>query len=167
MKCAIKVCERRLRDLNEMIDDPQSFEELVSQAEWKILGADELNEKTLAKKDHEKYLKEHNMPLPPKSKGKKKRKRKIKTPSDATRGAAQEDEDDDEDDLEDDDEEDAVDKVIAKKYPEFKTVLDIIERLRKMFPQTDLNGEKNIWIIKPAQSSRGRGIVLMKNLIEI
>jgi len=60
-----------------------------------------------------------------------------------------------------------VDKAIAKKYPDFRNVLDIIERLRKMFPQTDLNGEQNIWIIKPSQSSRGRGIVLMKNLIEI
>lgn len=134
VKCAIKVCERRLRDLDQMIDDPSAYEELVSAAEWKILGADELNEKTLAKKDHEKYLKEHNMPLPPKSKAKKKRKRKIKTPSEGNRDAAQEEEEDDEEDLEDDDEEDAVDKLIAKKYPDFKTVLDIIERLRKTFP---------------------------------
>lgn len=169
VKVAIKVCERRLRDLNEMIDDPQGCEELVNAAEWKILGADELNEKTLAKKDHEKYLREHNMALPPKSKAKKKRKRKIKTPSEAGRGATpqEDEEEEDEDDLEDDDEEDAVDKAIAKKYPEFRNVLEIIERLRKTFPQTDLNGEQNIWIIKPAQSSRGRGIVLMKNLIEI
>jgi hypothetical protein len=96
------------------------------------LGADELNEKTLAKKDHEKYLREHNMALPPKSKQKKKRAKKTKTPNSET--DKPEDDDEDEDDLEDDDEEDAVDKAIAKKYPDFRNVLDIIERLKKMFP---------------------------------
>jgi hypothetical protein len=30
-----------------MIDDPTAFEHLVSPEEWKILGADELNEKKL------------------------------------------------------------------------------------------------------------------------
>jgi tubulin monoglycylase TTLL3/8 len=39
--------------------------------------------------------------------------------------------------------------------------------LKKQYPQTSINGEQNIWIIKPAQSSRGRGIVLIKNLVEI
>ena len=43
----------------------------------------------------------------------------------------------------------------------------MINQLKEQFPQTGINGEKNIWIVKPAQSSRGRGIVLMKNLVEI
>lgn len=30
-----------------------------------------------------------------------------------------------------------------------------------------MDGERNIWILKPAGSSRGRGIVLYKNLVEI
>ena len=47
IKTAMIVCERRLKDLNEMIDDPKAFEMLVSQQEWLILGADELNEKKL------------------------------------------------------------------------------------------------------------------------
>jgi len=47
IKTSIKVCQRRLKDLNEMIDDPTAFEHLVSPEEWKILGADELNEKKL------------------------------------------------------------------------------------------------------------------------
>jgi len=53
---AIKVCERRLKDLDELIDDPKAFQDLVSPEEWRILGADELNEKKLANKKHEKWL---------------------------------------------------------------------------------------------------------------
>jgi len=30
LKVAMKVCERRLKDLNEMIDDPTAFEHLCS-----------------------------------------------------------------------------------------------------------------------------------------
>ena len=72
----------------------------------------------------------------------------------------------DEDDIEDEDEDD-IDKAIQKKYPDFNVCLKLIADLKKTFPQTSINGEQNIWILKPAQSSRGRGIVLMKNLVEI
>lgn len=56
IKVALRVCERRLKDLNEMIDDPKAFESLVSDAEWKILGADELDEEKLKNQKHEKWL---------------------------------------------------------------------------------------------------------------
>jgi hypothetical protein len=49
IKIAIKVTERRLKDLDEMIDDPKAFELLVSPEEWRVLGYDELNEKKLQK----------------------------------------------------------------------------------------------------------------------
>jgi tubulin monoglycylase TTLL3/8 len=81
IKVAIIVCERRLKDLNEMIDDPTAFEHLCSPQEWIILGADELNPKKLAKQKHEKWLVNQNMPLPPKSKKKKKRKHLSKNGS--------------------------------------------------------------------------------------
>lgn len=60
-----------------------------------------------------------------------------------------------------------MERAICKKYPEYKRAVAIIEELKKQYPQTSINGEQNIWIIKPAQSSRGRGIVLIKNLVEI
>jgi len=84
LKVAMKVIERRLKDLDELIDDPKAFQDLVSPEEWKILGADELNEKTLQNKKHEKWLANQNMSLPPKPIKKKKKKRSIKpdTPSD-------------------------------------------------------------------------------------
>lgn len=44
----MRVCDKRLRELDEMIDDPTAFSELVTDDEWKVLGADELNTETLA-----------------------------------------------------------------------------------------------------------------------
>lgn len=48
LKVAIRVCEKRLKDLDDLIDDPNAFTSLVTDEEWKILGADELNLETLA-----------------------------------------------------------------------------------------------------------------------
>lgn len=45
---ALRVCEKRLRDLDDLIDDPTAFAELVTDEEWKVLGADELTMETLA-----------------------------------------------------------------------------------------------------------------------
>jgi len=121
IKLAMKVCERRLKDLNELIDDPTGFEMLVSPEEWRILGADELNEKKLQKQKHENWLKQMNMPLPPKSKKKKKRKKLQKKPSTAGTGNREEEEEaSDSEDISDEDEEDAIDRQISKKFPEFK-----------------------------------------------
>ena len=49
LKVALKVCEKRLRELDELIDDPNAFTSLVTEEEWAILGADELNTESLAK----------------------------------------------------------------------------------------------------------------------
>jgi hypothetical protein len=48
LKVAFRVCEKRLRDLDEMIDDPSAFTELVTDDEWRVLGADELTMESLA-----------------------------------------------------------------------------------------------------------------------
>ena len=39
--------------------------------------------------------------------------------------------------------------------------------MTEKFPQTPIDGENNIWIVKPAIASRGRGIKVFKNLVEI
>lgn len=39
--------------------------------------------------------------------------------------------------------------------------------MKAKFPQFGIDGERNIWIVKPAGSSRGRGICLFRNLVEI
>jgi len=48
-----------------------------------------------------------------------------------------------------------------------KDVKQILEKCHKKFPQFKINGDKNIWIIKPAGLSRGRGIQVFSNLDDI
>ena len=56
-KTALRVCRQRTRDLNELIDDPNGFDALVSDNDWRILGANELNEEALAVKKHTDWMK--------------------------------------------------------------------------------------------------------------
>lgn len=82
------------------------------------------------------------MVVPEKPKKKKKKKRVVK----ATEDAEEESEDEDIDDEDDED----LDKAIQKKFPDYKQACHLIDELKKQFPQTGINGEQNIWIIKPA-----------------
>lgn len=46
-------------------------------------------------------------------------------------------------------------------------VRQVLGRLRAKYPQTLINGDSNIWIVKPARLSRGRGIRLFDNFPDI
>lgn len=46
-KVAMKVCKQRTRDLDDLIDDPNGFEALVSDKDWAILSQDEHSEESL------------------------------------------------------------------------------------------------------------------------
>jgi tubulin monoglycylase TTLL3/8 len=48
-----------------------------------------------------------------------------------------------------------------------KDVRHIWDKLQNKFPQYAINGDKNIWIAKPAGLSRGRGIQVFSNLEDI
>ncbi|XP_046470709.2 tubulin glycylase 3A-like [Neodiprion pinetum] len=43
----------------------------------------------------------------------------------------------------------------------------ILKRIRKYWPQLDMDGIMNVWILKPGNKSRGRGITLMNRLEDV
>jgi hypothetical protein len=77
--CALNVCQKRVRDLDELIDDPTAFGALVSDQEWDILRADELTQEALALKKHENWIKKNEPKVAQKTKKKKKRVAKKTT----------------------------------------------------------------------------------------
>lgn len=46
-------------------------------------------------------------------------------------------------------------------------VQGILQKLREIYPQFDMEGEENIWIIKPGQNARGSGVHCVRSLQEI
>ncbi|OMJ90248.1 hypothetical protein SteCoe_7452 [Stentor coeruleus] len=98
---ALKVCNKRLRDLDDLIDDPKiKTWELVTDKQWEILSGP----LTGGKED------------------------------------------------------------IINLKDQISTTLS---RLSKKYPQFTINGINNIWILKPAGLSRGRGIELYNHLDEL
>lgn len=49
---AMRVCKQKCVPLDDLIDDEAGFDNLVSDEDWKILGANEMNEQELAEKKH-------------------------------------------------------------------------------------------------------------------
>ncbi|KAH8279933.1 hypothetical protein KR054_011333 [Drosophila jambulina] len=51
--------------------------------------------------------------------------------------------------------------------PMVKSCLALIDKMKVHWPQYSLDGYQNLWIVKPANKCRGRGILLMDNLKKI
>lgn len=48
-----------------------------------------------------------------------------------------------------------------------KSCITLVEKMKVHWPQYSLDGYQNLWIVKPANKCRGRGILLMDNLKKI
>lgn len=46
-------------------------------------------------------------------------------------------------------------------------VENLLHKMKQKNPQHDLNGHRNLWIVKPGQKSRGRGIEVFDNYDKI
>ncbi|PFX29352.1 tubulin monoglycylase TTLL3-like [Stylophora pistillata] len=57
--------------------------------------------------------------------------------------------------------------VIATAYPFLKECQNIMKQMKEYLPQIEIDGTKNIWIVKPGAKSRGRGIMCMDRLDQI
>lgn len=49
----------------------------------------------------------------------------------------------------------------------FLAARHLLKKVRKYWPQIDMDGIMNVWILKPGNKSRGRGIVLMNKLDDV
>jgi tubulin monoglycylase TTLL3/8 len=130
-------------ELDDIIDLKNPPKNLVSDAEWGIIAKNELDESKLARKKHNDWLKKMDCWKVAQPKGKTEIKKRIK-------------ETDQKETIEIDD----IDELREK-------CVEICDKLKKKFIQYDVNGIHNIWIVKPAGLSRGRGIEVFATLVEI
>lgn len=143
VETALNVCTRRMRNLDEIIDDPGNhIWELVTDKEWEVLSEDSMSLEELKKIKHENWIqkldKEYNKQKKPKSKKKKKKS------------------------------EDGKEQLSKPEDSELtERVKSMLEQIKAKSAQYDINGKCNIWIVKPAGLSRGRGIRVHNNLVEI
>jgi tubulin monoglycylase TTLL3/8 len=151
LKAALSVAEKRLMDIDDIIDLPEDWQE-ITEREWAIIGQ---GEKT--QEDLQELIRKQNAKRYEKLLKKKKKKKKKKTKVAEEMNAPGDDEEDDEED-----------KKPEEPRPEIEMrILALLDRLKQKYPQTTINGMNNIWITKPAGLSRGRGIRLYNSLVEI
>ncbi len=128
---ALNICQRRVRDPDEALDDPEAGESAVTEEEWEVLRSEVMGKDAVIVKGKElwyrRILKRFNLKREEGKKGMEAPKRED----------------------------------VGKRADE------VLREMRLKFAQYDLNGHRNLWIVKPAGLSRGRGIKIFDSVSEI
>lgn len=166
LQVAIDINLRRLYHMGEALECscPNDY---MTAKEWSLFEEDEMTEKDLLNVIHEENMKRYTK----KDKPKKKRKKKTKQKPVTLESSKQNDtckkilnKNADQQNNEESDEE----TKIPDNVPQIeKNAYKVLKELQKVFPQTEMNGSNNIWIVKPASQSRGRGIKIFGSWVEI
>ena len=118
-------------------------------------------------KRYEKMAKKEGKKTKKKRRKKKRRTKQLMSAKSLAENVIEE-VDEDENASEDEGEEESIDEEEAVKLtPLEQECKYTLSKLEEKYPQTKMNGKKNIWIVKPAGLSRGRGIELFSSFHEI
>ena len=172
VEVALKVTKRRLMSLGELIDTKKNWTE-VTEKEWDVLSKGDMTEEDIKKLLYNQNVKRYlklNKKMSRRKKRKKKKKKTKKSSDSIAMGkkkgagkvnskiiAKSSDSEDDE----------GENKPGAPLTAQEQEIQSVLENLAEKFPQTKINGMNNIWIVKPAGLSRGRGIKLFASYAEI
>ena len=162
VRVALVVCRRRLMHLGQMIDSGKDWVE-VTDKEWEVLSRGSKTQDQIKQMIFDKNVKRYeNLAIKEnegKNNGKKVKKNKKRLNIANQKNSTIQEQSGDED------EEGSMEE--QKLTPLEQECKYLISRLEKKYPQTRMNGKKNIWIVKPAGLSRGRGIELFSSFHEI
>jgi tubulin monoglycylase TTLL3/8 len=119
-------------------------------------------------KRYEKMAKKEGKKTKKKRRKKKRRTKQLMSAKSLAENVIEE-VDEDENASEDEGEEESIDdeEEAVKLTPLEQECKYTLSKLEEKYPQTNMNGKKNIWIVKPAGLSRGRGIELFSSFHEI
>lgn len=152
----LKICERKLQDIDDVLDESkvlniqinnQAHNHAISDKEWSTINEPKklaaLSSKKLQSFKYENLEKEsldkdiNNIKLPSIN-----NYQKVEKTSDM-----------------------AISEFEKEQY--IHKAVELLKKIEKKDKQYYINGEKNIWILKPARLSRGRGIKCISSLSEI
>eukprot|EP00440_Ansanella_granifera_P059211 gb/GFBE01064184.1/.p1 GENE.gb/GFBE01064184.1/~~gb/GFBE01064184.1/.p1 ORF type:complete len:820 (+),score=197.24 gb/GFBE01064184.1/:1-2460(+) len=159
VRVALEVCKRRAKAVDELLDEAPC--PAITEEEWTAV-------KLWSLKTPGKALKAWGRDKAPSAKPAAKAS-KASPNEEARDGSAAADDcsDEDGDGGAEAEQEEARPSRCEEDEALYAAAHDVVEKLRQQLPQFSLDGHQNIWVLKPAGKSRGRGIQLSARLEKI